>query len=197
MGQLFPVVYDFFMRPLERAKFKGIRQQLISEAEGRVLEIGSGTGINFPFYKDVIRVDAIEPNPLMQSKSIGRKKNAQVPVETYQANAETLPFANDSFDTVVATLVFCTIPNPVQALQEIKRVSKPGAKILLFEHVKMDNSFLGKTQDILTPMWKKLCDGCHLNRDTLQLIKEANLATTEIKSYYKGLFLTIQCVNQE
>ncbi|WP_188456537.1 class I SAM-dependent methyltransferase [Virgibacillus oceani] len=195
MGNWFPFVYDMTMKPLERTKFKKIRTKLINEAEGRVLEIGSGSGINFPYYKNAVRVDAIEPNPMMKKRSYKNIKKSQTSIQTYSVKAEKLPFADNTFDSVVATLVFCTIPKPIQALNEIHRVTKPGGKILLFEHVRMNQAFLGKTQDVLTPLWKKVCDGCHLNRDTLGLLEKSNLTIVNVEFFYKGLFLSIACVN--
>jgi len=180
------------MQPLEKMRFEQIRSGLVRKAEGRVLEIGFGTGANFRFYRNAERIDAIEPNPVMSKKAIKRIKKTGTPIATYQATAEELPFADDSFDTVVATLVFCTIPDPEQALREIQRVSKPGARILMFEHVLMDQKVLGKTQAALTPLWKKLCDGCHLDRDTLWLVANSGLEVDKVTSYYKGLFLTIE-----
>lgn len=191
----FPHIYDVAMKPLEKMRFEKIRAGLVQKAQGRVLEIGFGTGANFRYYKNVERVDAIEPNPAMSKQAIRRIKKARAPIYTYRAKAEELTFIDNSFDSVVATLVFCTIPEPDKALQEIRRISKPGAKILLFEHVKMEQEMMGKTQEALTPIWKKLCDGCHLNRDTLQLVKDSGLEVQKITSYYGGLFLTIECIN--
>ncbi|GLO68445.1 hypothetical protein MACH08_42290 [Oceanobacillus kimchii] len=74
-------------------------------------------------------------------------------------------------------------------------MGKPNAKILLFVHVRLDHTFLGKTQDILTPLWKKACDGCHLNRDTLELIKQSNLSVLKVDSYFNRIFLSIKCLN--
>ncbi|WP_449355698.1 class I SAM-dependent methyltransferase [Virgibacillus natechei] len=196
MGKWFPSIYDLLMRPLEQTKFKKIRKTLVSQAVGRVLEIGSGTGVNFPHYLDVTRVDAIEPNPLMKERALKRTERARISIQTYLVKAEKLPFADNTFDSVVATLVFCTIPEPMKALQEIQRVSKPNAKILFFEHVRLDQAFLRKTQDILTPLWKKICYGCHLNRDTLELIKQSNLSVLKVDSYFNGIFLSIKCLNE-
>ncbi|PLR94474.1 class I SAM-dependent methyltransferase [Bacillus sp. T33-2] len=193
MGKLFPSIYDFAMKPLEGRKFNKIREELLGYARGRVLEIGSGTGINFPFYQGVEQVDAVEPNLSMIEKSKDRRKQASVPIHIHVRSAEKLNFDDQTFDTVVSTLVFCTIPDPVKALKEIKRVSKPQASILFFEHVKMEQPFLAKTQELLTPLWKKVCDGCHLNRNTLQTIKEAGFQVKTVKPYYKGLFLVVEC----
>ena len=192
MAGLFPHLYDTAMQPLEKMRFEKIRSGLVRKAEGRVLEIGFGTGANFRYYRNVERVDAIEPNPAMSRQAIKRIKKAKIPIATYQTTAENLPFADNSFDTVMATLVFCTIPNPEQALREIQRVSEPGAKILMFEHVIMDQKIFGKTQVALTPLWKKLCDGCHLDRDTLWLVANSGLKVDKVTSSYKGLFLTIE-----
>lgn len=195
MAGWFPKLYDVAMKPLEKTRFERIRAGLIRKANGRVLEIGFGTGANFRYYRNVERVDAIEPNPAMGKQAIKWIKKTRTPIYAYQAKAEELPFADNSFDTVVGTLVFCTIPEPQRALKEIQRVSKPGAKLLLFEHVKMDQKMLGKTQEALTPLWKKVCDGCHLNRDTLELVKRSGFHIEKVTSYYGGLFLTIECRN--
>lgn len=195
MGKLFPTFYDLAMMPLERTKFKKIRSELIPKAKGRVLEIGYGTGVNFPYYENASSVDAIEPSREMMKRASRNIAQSTIPIKTHLVGAEHLPFEDHYFDTVVATLVFCTIPDPVVALNEIKRVTRPNGKILFFEHVRMDERFLGKTQDFLTPSWKKICDGCHLNRDTLDLITSCGLTIDQLDSYYKGLFLTVECTN--
>ncbi|MFZ3580140.1 class I SAM-dependent methyltransferase [Virgibacillus sp. DJP39] len=197
MGDWFPRIYDMAMRPLEQTKFKKIRTTLLDEAVGRILEVGSGTGVNFPYYRNATHVDAIEPNPTMRQQSYKNVRNSHVPIQTYSVKAEKLPFADNSFDSVVATLVFCTIPDPLQALEEIQRVGKPGAKLLLFEHVKVNQAFLEKTQDVLTPLWKQVCDGCHLNRDTLGILNQSNFSILNVDSHYKGIFLSITCFNNK
>jgi len=194
LGRMFAKGYDFFMRPLEKKRFKEIREELLVKANGCVLEIGSGTGINFPLYKSVKKVVATEPSTYMIERSQEKLKQSPVKIEIVQAGAEKLPFPDNSFDTVVATLVLCTIPNPNQAMIEMLRVCKPGGKLLFFEHVKMDNQFLACLQEVLTPAWKKICDGCCLNRDTLTLIKGNDLLINEIKSYYNGLFLSLETI---
>lgn len=171
MSHLFTNWYDFFMKALEKKKFTRIRKELLSKATGCVLELGSGTGVNFPFYKAAVSVTAIEPSQDMIKHSLSKLNNAVVPVKVVQGNAEELPFEANMFDSVVATLVFCTIPNPEKAMLEMKRVCKPGGKILLFEHVKMENRYLSILQELLTPIWKKICGGCCLNRNTIGLLK--------------------------
>ena len=197
MSRLFANWYDFFMNPLEKKKFKRIRKELLSQATGSVLELGSGTGINFPFYNNAATVTAIEPSQHMIERSLSKHKQAVVPIEIVQANAEELPFAADTFDTVVATLVFCTIPNPEQAILEMKRVCKPEGKILLFEHVKMQNQFLSSLQDWLTPVWKKICDGCCLNRNTMDLLRSHDISIMKVQKYCRDLFVFAEAVNKK
>ena len=195
MSETFAKWYDKFMNPLEQGAFRKIRRDLIQRASGKVLELGSGTGINFPLYKDVQSVIAIEPNPSMIHHSLVKKEIASVPIEIHQSSAEELPFPDHSFDTVVATLVFCTIPNVEQALQEMHRVCKPGGKILLFEHVLMKNPILGKMQIHLTPFWSKICDGCCLDRDTVSVLQKQGFRMIELKEYYRGLFVMMELRN--
>lgn len=185
------------MNPLEKKKFKRIRKELISKASGNVLELGSGTGINFPLYEAAEKVTAIEPSQHMIARSLSKLKKSFVPIEMVQASAEELPFAANTFDTVVATLVFCTIPNPEKAILEMKRVCKSEGKILLFEHVKMENRFLSTLQDWLTPVWKKICDGCCLNRDTINLLKVHDITILKMQKYYSDLFIFVESVNKK
>lgn len=178
------------MSPLERGKFKSIRKDLIKQATGTVLEIGSGTGINFPYYQNAEKVTAIEPSEHMIERS--RRKQTQVPIEILKESAERLPFEDNTFDTILVTLALCTIPDPKRAIQEMKRVCKPDGKILLFEHVKLEHPFLGMVQEKLTPYWKKICDGCCLDRKTVQLVKQNGFQIVEQKEFYKGLFVQME-----
>jgi ubiquinone/menaquinone biosynthesis C-methylase UbiE len=197
MGRLFAKWYDFFMNPLEKTEFRTLRKKLLSNATGRVLEIGSGTGVNFPLYIEAKSVMAIEPSQYMLEISVSKIREATVPIEVIQAGAEQLPFPDHSFDCVVATLVFCTIPDRDKAMNEIKRVCKPDGQILLFEHVRMDNRFLSHLQDFFTPVWKKVCDGCCLNRETLKLLIDHRLKIINVEKHYQGLFLLIEARNVE
>ncbi|TMN23371.1 class I SAM-dependent methyltransferase [Lentibacillus cibarius] len=191
MGNWFPRWYDTLMKPLEHKRFRAIRSQLVQQATGKVLEIGSGTGANFPYYRNAVSVDAIEPNPIMREKSYTNWAQSTAPIHVWSASAEQLPFEDDTFESVVATLVFCSIPDPVKALDEIQRVAKPGAAVLLFEHVRVDQTIMEPILDMATPVWKRLCDGCHLNRDTLLAVKQSGITVESVERYYKGIFITI------
>ncbi|MEH7347209.1 methyltransferase domain-containing protein [Bacillus sp. JJ1532] len=185
------------MSPLERWRFQGIRRELLNRATGKVLELGSGTGINFQLYEHADKVIAIEPSQKMINRSRPRLKSAVVPIEILKVSGEQLPFESHTFDTVVATLVFCTIQNPEKALSEIKRVCKPGGRILLFEHVIMENSFLSKLQNWLTPAWKRICNGCCLNRDTYGLVIQHGLTIINIEKHFNGLFIVLEARNDQ
>ncbi|MFZ7946022.1 class I SAM-dependent methyltransferase [Neobacillus sp. 19] len=197
MSSIFAKWYDIFMKPLEKKKFKQIRKKLLANATGSVLELGSGTGVNFPYYTSAEKVTAVEPSLHMIEQSISKQKQSVIPIEVVQAVAEDLPFKADMFDTVVATLVFCTIPNPEKAILEMKRVCKPNGKILLFEHVKMENRILGTIQELLTPVWKKICDGCCLNRNTIKLLNGHDIMMTRVQKYSKDLFVLVESVNKK
>lgn len=197
MSKWFPRWYDKLMEPLERRGLREIRKNLIGKAEGKVLEIGSGTGFNFPFYDRAQKVIAIEPEPMMREQSLPRTRKSRVPIEVISAGAEGLPFPDNSFDTVVGTLVLCTIPDPSKALEEIRRVCKPGGKVLFFEHVRLNQPVLGRLQDWLTPVWKRFCDGCHLNRNTLELIRQTGLQVVRVEGYANDLFLVVETENKK
>ncbi|GER67086.1 class I SAM-dependent methyltransferase [Weizmannia acidilactici] len=157
-------------------------------------EIGSGSGINFPLYRNVEQVDAIEPDKEMQKNAKQRLEAAAVPIHCHEMRAEQLDFPDTSFDTVVSTFVFCTIPDPEKSLKKIRWVGKPGTVYLFFEHVKMEQPMLAKAQDLLMPFWKRICAGCHLNRNTLLMIEQVGFQMHTVETYYKGLLLTAVCM---
>lgn len=192
MGRNFARFYDKVMWPLEKGKLQQVRKEVISKAKGRVLEVGAGTGINFAYYPEEVQLDAIEPDPAMRDKSLHRLAELNREVRLHDAGAEQLPFRDNTFDTVIATLVFCTIPDPEQALRELYRVSKPGAEIYFLEHVEMSQKWAARMQRQLTPLWKRLCDGCHLDRHTEELVRQSDWEVKKASSFYNGLFLVME-----
>ncbi len=149
------------------------RQELARAARGVVLEVGAGGGQNFGFYDPAVteRVEAVEPNAHMLRRAREAAKTARVPITLTQAPAEHLPFADATFDAALATLVFCSVDDPQQALREMRRVLKPGGTLLLFEHVRSPSRGWARLQDWLTPLQKRLAGNCHLNRDTPGLVR--------------------------
>jgi ubiquinone/menaquinone biosynthesis C-methylase UbiE len=174
-GRLFAFGYDRFLSVSEDAGLRDMRRELLSEASGRTLEVGAGTGLNADLYPPAVTELVLsEPDRFMASKL--RAKHPQA--EVIDAPAERLPFEDDSFDTVTLTLVLCTVPDPPAALREIARVLRPGGRLLFLEHVRAEEPRLARWQDRLHGPWYLFGDGCHCNRDTLATL-EASPMTVE------------------
>ncbi|CAA9477168.1 MAG: hypothetical protein AVDCRST_MAG12-1263 [uncultured Rubrobacteraceae bacterium] len=169
---LFAALYDGLGAFAERGWMGRRRYRLLAGAPGRVLEIGGGTGANLPHYRDVARVVVAEPDPHMRRRLRRKLGRARVPVEVSEAGAEALPFADGSFDAVVSTLVLCSVSYQGEALAEIRRVLRPGGRLLFIEHVRGEGS-VARAQDRVLPVWRPLFAGCHPNRDTLGSIRAA------------------------
>ena len=197
MRRFFSLIYDFVMIPFEKCFSKKIRKKLVQKAYGNVLEIGSGTGLNFPFYQRNVNVVALEPNKMMRKKSLKRLKNSNAKIDVQHGIAESLPYGNNTFDTIIATLVFCSVSDPHQAFGEIQRVCKKEGQVLLFEHVILKHLIKQWFQHKLTPFWKVIADGCHLNRDTEAFVKKAGFSILERKTYMKGLFIVLTLKNEK
>ncbi|HET7269809.1 MAG TPA: methyltransferase domain-containing protein [Rubrobacter sp.] len=168
---------------IERLWMGERRARLLKGARGAVLEIGGGTGANLPHYRDVDRVTLAEPDPSMRKRLGPKLRVARVPVEISTAVAESLPFHNGSFDTVVSTLVLCTVPDQESALEEIGRVLRPGGRLLFIEHVRSSGA-TARWQDRIEPLWKRIFGGCHPNRDTVSAIEEAGFEIETFESFY-------------
>jgi ubiquinone/menaquinone biosynthesis C-methylase UbiE len=166
VSRLFAAVYDRLMAASEEAGLRAMRAELLAEAQGDVLEIGAGTGLNAGHYRDdrVTRLVLTEPDAAM-AKRLRAKAPARA--EVVEAPADRLPFADGSFDTVAATLVLCTVPDPGAALREIARVLRPGGRLLFLEHVRAGDERTARWQDRLERPWGWLAGGCHPNRDTI------------------------------
>ncbi len=168
----FAATYDLITSMGESRVLSRLRPFVAGEATGMVLEIGAGTGANFPYYRRAEKIVVIEPDPFMLRRAVKRARRLGLEIEFHQAVAEALPFPDASFDTVVATLVFCTVADPARALAEVRRVLKPGGAFRFIEHVRAEGAAAG-AQDVLTPVWEEFGAGCHLNRRTVDAIKAA------------------------
>lgn len=155
------------------AGMEGTRARLIPQARGRVLEIGMGTGANLPHYGAVDEVVGLEPDPHMRKRAARRASELHVPVQLVDADAAHLPFPDASFDTVVATWVLCTIPHAEQACVEMRRVLKPDGLLIFAEHTLSRHAPQQHLQHLLTPVWKRFAGGCHLDRDSLAMLRQA------------------------
>jgi SAM-dependent methyltransferase len=174
-GRAFSALYDRSLRATEEAGLRSMRAGLLAEARGRTVELGAGTGANLGLYPDGVELVLTEPDPHMAKRLRAKLSEAGRGEEVLEAPAERLPLADDSADTVVATLVLCTIPDPAAALAETARVLRPGGKLLFIEHVRSENPDLARWQDRLEGPWRFLGDGCHCNRDTVATIEDSPL----------------------
>src|SRR5229473_1319653 len=159
----------------ERSFMEPLRKEIIDQARGLVLEIGAGNGLNFAFYDPdtVERVEATEPDSAMLGYARERAAAARVPVNLTQAPVENLPFADESFDSVVVTLVFCSVGDPLRGLREVRRVLKPGGSLLMVEHVSARGAIAATIQNIITPITRVVAGNCHWNRNTEKTVIEA------------------------
>ncbi len=181
MDRPLAAVYDRLSATQERRWMGDARRRLLADLRGTVLEIGAGTGANFQYYPPEVRVTAVEPSPNFSKRAESKLAGAQAAVELKQAEAQHLPFDDDSFDAAVATLVFCTIPDPMAALAEVHRVTKPGAPLLLIEHVRAQSSVKRFILNLWSPCHKTLFVGCHLNRDTEANVRSAGFQVEEVR----------------
>ena len=180
-ARFFAANYDRFMAGAEKHGLAERREKLLSQAGGRVLEIGGGTGSNLPYYgpavEEVVFTEPEEPMARrLEKKLVGHSKRASV----VRTPAESLPFEDNSFDYVVSTLVLCTVDDPARALDEAHRVLKPGGRLLFLEHVRSDNPKSAKWQDRLNGIQKRFACGCNCNRDTLASIKAHGFSVGDV-----------------
>jgi ubiquinone/menaquinone biosynthesis C-methylase UbiE len=167
-------IYDLVMHPLEAWGVRDQRRRLGAAARGRVLEIGAGTGAMLPHYTgEVVEVVATEVDPHMLRRAERKAGRSAVAVRLRQVDAQRLPFEDATFDTVVVALSLCTIPDAEAALREARRVLHDDGQLLFVEHVRSLRPRIARLQDAVTPLWKRLAGGCHLNRDTVTTIEGA------------------------
>jgi ubiquinone/menaquinone biosynthesis C-methylase UbiE len=169
-GRIFASMYDRMLAGTEDAGLRDHRRAIVGRARGRVLEIGAGTGLNLDHYgPEVTELVLTEPEEPMAKRLRAKLTKGEV----VSAGAESLPFPDDSFDTVVSTLVLCTVPDQEGAIAEIRRVLKPDGRLLFLEHVRSHEEKTAKWQDRLHGPWKAFGNGCHCNRDTASALSRA------------------------
>jgi ubiquinone/menaquinone biosynthesis C-methylase UbiE len=164
------------------------RHQTIETAQGLVLEVGVGSGLNLPLYGPaVIRVVAVDPSPELLRLASRRAADVVIPVSLLRASAEDLPVADAVFDTIVMTWTLCSIPNPIAALTDMRRVLRPGGRLIFVEHGLSPEIRVARWQHRLTPYWKLIGGGCHLDRQMDDLIRSAGFEIDAVETgYLKG-----------
>jgi len=180
---LLPHLLDFAcgMKPIRRQ-----REMIVPLAHGRVLEVGIGTGLNMPYY-DKSRVSyivGVDPALQMHRLASRRIARAALDVELVGVTAETIPLEDASIDTVVITYTLCSIPDPIVALREMRRVLAPGGRLLFCEHGRAPDENVRRWQDRLQPHWQKIAGGCHLDRDVPALLEESGFRCDRLQTRY-------------
>lgn len=179
---VFPYLLDFAM---SSKVFRQPRRRTLAQASGRILEIGFGTGMNLQHYPpSVRRIEAIDPDTDLDRFSAPRIAASSIEVDFHHLDAEHLPFAADSFDTVVCTLTLCSIPDVEHALGEVGRVLKPGGRFLFLEHGLAPDPGVARWQHRLTPLQRRIGGGCHLDRPTARLVSGSGMALEDVRNYY-------------
>jgi ubiquinone/menaquinone biosynthesis C-methylase UbiE len=180
---ILPHLIDLAMRRKETVR---LRAAWIPQARGKVLEIGIGSGLNLPFYSPEVRhVYGVDPSVELQRMARQRATTGLEKAEFLTQSAEEpLPLASETIDTVVVTWTVCSLPNAAKALQEMKRVLKASGRLIFVEHGRAPDPGVAAWQDRMTPLWKRLAGGCHLNRRIDELIMEAGFRISDLKLGY-------------
>jgi ubiquinone/menaquinone biosynthesis C-methylase UbiE len=165
--------YDFLEAPMEWLRFRHWRKRLTETVSGsHALEVGVGTGKNFPYYPPGVRITAIDFSSRMLARARRRADAMEIDPELREMDVQRLDFQDNGFDTVFATFVFCSVPDPVKGLKELRRVCRPEGRLVLLEHMRPGNPALGLVFDILNPLVVRVV-GANINRRTVDNIRKA------------------------
>lgn len=184
-NHILPHLQHLMMR---NRQLRPYRERVVGAAEGRVLEVGIGSCLNLLFYSSRVReVIGLEPVPRLITMARNEAADAPLPVSFIEGSAEEIPLDDASIDTVLITWTLCTIPQAVQAIHEMRRVLRPGGQLLFVEHGRAPEESVRKWQDRLTPTWKRIAGGCHLNRPIRALVEDNGFDIAQIDTgYMKG-----------
>ena len=180
-GRVFASAYDRGMRGSEEAGLAALRAGVVSQAHGRVIELGSGTGLNLGHYPSDAELVLTEPEEPMARRLEKRVRDLGRAAEVVRAPGEALPYPDGSFDAAVVTLALCTVPDLDRTLAEVRRVLRPGAPLLFLEHVRASDPALAHRQDRWDPLWRRVAYGCRCNRDTLATIERAGFEVVDVR----------------
>lgn len=170
--------YDFFEQPMELMALKRYRQEILKNVTGKVLEVGVGTGKNIPYYPEGITITAIDFSSRMLERARDKAVKLYRSIDFHLMDAQNMDFPDNTFDYVFTTCVFCSVPDPVQGLKEIRRVCKPDGMIIMLEHVRSEKKVIGAFMDLINPVIVNLY-GANINRRTVDNIKAAGFINVE------------------
>jgi ubiquinone/menaquinone biosynthesis C-methylase UbiE len=185
--------YDSVERIPDLLGIRVLRRTIVQQARGTVLEVAVGTGKNLPYYPRECRLNAVDLSREMLKIAQTRAAKLSMDVSFLRADAVSLPFADESFDTVVSSLSTCTFPDPVAALREMARICRPNGKVLLVEHGRSDREWFARFQDRHAADFAKPL-GCHWNREPLELLEQAGLKVVTARRNFFGVFHRIEAV---
>ena len=188
-SKLFARAYDLVMIPANLLGLLKWRKWITAIQGDKILEIGIGTGLNIEHYRPGTDIFAIEPDLQMLKRAAVRRRKFKANAHLILGRAEALPFSDREFDAAFATLVLCTVDDSNRSFRELYRVLKPGGSIRLFEHVRMEKGPGATLQDFLTPVWKHIAGGCHLNRNTLTAVENAGFKIISVHKMMGGILV--------
>ncbi len=195
--RFFAKIYEKLMFPLEFIRIRDLRKSIIPSLKGNILEVGAGTGLNMGYYAKGSRLTLTDINNGMLNIAKKKAKELGIKASFFQMPAERLSFKDSQFDTVVATLVFCSVENPEKAFRELRRVCKNNGIIVLLEHVKSEDKFLAFSQKLVKPIFCRIA-GCNPHRDTLRSIEKSGLKVLSVKNVWmKDIFKEIIIKNKK
>lgn len=180
--RILPVLLNGVMKQPDMLR---LRNRIVPQASGRVLEIGIGSGLNLPLYAaDATSIQGVEPSAALRDMARKAADETDIPLDLVDCGAEDMPFDTASFDTVISTWTMCTIPQLDTALTEIRRVLKPGGQFLFVEHGRAPDPGIERWQNRINPVWKRIGGGCHLNRRIARHVEDSGFTFDHIETDY-------------
>lgn len=189
-------VYDIFEQPMEVMSLNKWRVEIAKDLKGKVLEVGVGTGKNILYYPDDLDITAIDFSNKMLAKARERAAKLKKQVNLIQMDAQNMEFEDNTFDMVFTTCVFCSVPDPVKGLKEIRRVCKPNGKVIMIEHVRSERKILGLVMDIFNPLTVNLY-GANINRRTVENVYKAGFFKVEVTNLTGDIVKKIIITNEK
>jgi len=188
--------YDIFEQPMEIMSLKKWRLEVTKGLKGKVLEVGVGTGKNIPYYPEDIDITAIDFSEKMLAKAREKSSQFNKNVKLIHMDAQNMNFPDNTFDIVFTTCVFCSVPDPVKGLKEIRRVCKPDGKIIMIEHVRSEKKIMGIVMDIFNPLTVNLY-GANINRETVKNVKIAGFTEIDVTNLTSDIIKKIVIYNKK